>query len=979
MGPAETLQAVTNENGRFRFLSLPPSNEYVIRAELAGFKALLRENVVVSVGSEVELEMTMEMGALEEEVTVTAATPVVESKKTTVSQNVTQEVLQGLPTARDPWVILQMAPSMQMDRENIGGSESGQQSGFVAKGGDNAQSVFAMDGINITDPSAIGASPTYYDFDAFEEMNITIGSADVTVQTGGVALNLVTRRGGNKISLGGRFYYTDSYFQDNNFKDEYAEEGLVGTNRIRSIRDYGFNMGGPLIRDKAWWWMSYGVQNIQTTTVYGTPDDTLLQNYAGKINFQIIPENRLEIFGHIGNKQKWGRSASYSTPEGYNQFGKYHFGSPIFKVQDEHMFGENLFMSLTFSYADAGFNYVPGVDEDMQELSVWDITRGQYTGSYWGYRASRPVYQFKALANLFLDDVLGASHEWKAGFEWSDRTGQHFSDTPASARWQVNWDQPTLDITGDNIPDLVPGIALVEAWRVGKDHSKIGSWAAYLSDTATWGNLNVTLGFRYDHQAPRIEGFTYTSVDGDHPVYQTYYSAAARDAMSNVLPGLVLDSITPDYAWDVFSPRLGITYDIFGTGKTVAKLSFSQYGNFMGTGTADYFYPRGTGGWTDYWWLDNNSNGIVDVTELYWRTAGNYQPIQVFDEGGNIIAPVEQVEGVMWGGYDFDNPQQTSAPRYTLDDSAKSPRTSEVIFTLSHELLPDFGVAADVTYRRYDKFSWNLQWDGTNMSSIQSQNDYKQYGTIPTELGGMSTGESAGKPYYLFKEDIPYRWYRYRTARPDYYTDYMGLTIRANKRLSNRWMFNGSFTYQTQAVHYGDEGYLNPTNIWALEGQPYGEYMGGASGKVSQYVYSRWLVKLAGLYQLPWGINISGTVNAREGHVIRERFQIVDYSANPYNTSIWTYANQFGELRLPNFVNVSMRVEKVLQVADLGRIYVMFDLFNVFNSSIVNRRYQADHGSYFVQSDYFRPEPTDFRLNEILNPRVFRLGVRFQF
>jgi hypothetical protein len=265
------------------------------------------------------------------------------------------------------------------------------------------------------------------------------------------------------------------------------------------------------------------------------------------------------------------------------------------------------------------------------------------------------------------------------------------------------------------------------------------------------------------------------------------------------------------------------------------------------------------------------------------------------------------------------------------------------------------------------------------MSSIQSQNDYKQYGTIPTELGGMSTGESAGKPYYLFKEDIPYRWYRYRTARPDYYTDYMGLTIRANKRLSNRWMFNGSFTYQTQAVHYGDEGYLNPTNIWALEGQPYGEYMGGASGKVSQYVYSRWLVKLAGLYQLPWGINISGTVNAREGHVIRERFQIVDYSANPYNTSIWTYANQFGELRLPNFVNVSMRVEKVLQVADLGRIYVMFDLFNVFNSSIVNRRYQADHGSYFVQSDYFRPEPTDFRLNEILNPRVFRLGVRFQF
>ncbi len=80
----------------------------------------------------------------------------------------------------------------------------------MARGATNdAQNVWAMDGMVITDPAAIGASPTYYDFDAFEEMNITVGGADVTVQTGGIALNMVTRRGGNRVSLGGRFYLTD--------------------------------------------------------------------------------------------------------------------------------------------------------------------------------------------------------------------------------------------------------------------------------------------------------------------------------------------------------------------------------------------------------------------------------------------------------------------------------------------------------------------------------------------------------------------------------------------------------------------------------------------------------------------------------------------------------------------------------------------------------------------------------------------------
>jgi len=179
------LTSISSAEGRFRFLSLPPASDYSVKAELEGFKTEVRENIIVVVNSNVEINLTMELSTLEEQITVMAVTPVVDTKKTSVGANVTQDIMQSLPTARDPWVILAMTPSIMVDRENIGGSESGQQTGYTARGSTSgAQNVWAMDGMVITDPSAIGASPSYYDFDAFEEMNIQVCGADVTVQTG---------------------------------------------------------------------------------------------------------------------------------------------------------------------------------------------------------------------------------------------------------------------------------------------------------------------------------------------------------------------------------------------------------------------------------------------------------------------------------------------------------------------------------------------------------------------------------------------------------------------------------------------------------------------------------------------------------------------------------------------------------------------------------------------------------------------------
>lgn len=114
------MTQITSAEGKFRFLSLFPEIDYVIKMELDGFKTKIEEGIIVRVGRNTNLTLTMEMGAIEEEVTVTAVSPVVDPKKTEISQTMTYQALQSLPTSRDPWVIIQMVPFVQVNRENVG-------------------------------------------------------------------------------------------------------------------------------------------------------------------------------------------------------------------------------------------------------------------------------------------------------------------------------------------------------------------------------------------------------------------------------------------------------------------------------------------------------------------------------------------------------------------------------------------------------------------------------------------------------------------------------------------------------------------------------------------------------------------------------------------------------------------------------------------------------------------------------------------
>ncbi len=1000
---------VTDEQGIFRFPNLEPSTQYALTAELQGFKRQEKTGIIVVLGQQSKIDLTLEQGVLEEEVTVVAVTPTVDAKKTAVGKNVTQEILQSLPTSRDPWNVMQMAPAIIMDRENVGGSESGQQASYVAKGDSSSggNNVWAVDGVVVTDPAAIGASPIYWDFDAFEEMNVVTGGADVTVQTGGIALNMVTRRGGNRVTMGGRFYLTDGYFQAAYSPAMLAEKGVIGFNKINQIKDYGFNLGGPVIKDHLWLWGSYGVQDIDSLAITGGPVKPLITDYNIKMNVQVVPSNRFEALYIMGAKKFIGRSISQSFPEGYNQDSPYHFGDPIVKLQDEQMIGRDLLISAKFAFMDASFQLIPGSDPDSVKLVTYDAAKDLTTDN-WFYITTRPMYDYNLNMQYYNDKLFGASHEIKLGVEYSTRRVTTNSAMPGNIGRQFDLTWTDVDPTGTGNPQFTPGM---ENWYIYSAYNldySVKQMTAFLQDTITAGRFNFLLGVRYDHQQPYINEVASGTVT-DHVNWSKFVDPGAKAALKAFMPGTIQPYVKPNYNWDVFSPRIGITYDLFGNGKTIAKLSGSMYGDFMGTGSSSYLFT----GYGVYWaymnwyWLDGfqgfgadgspiigAKDGIQQPGEMMLPDPETYAPVPLFVGGAVnpvISDPNGAYYGVSWWG--FTPFSSTAGPsRYTVQSNATNSRTWEALATIEHELLTDFSIGLNFTYRKYNHFSWNPAYytngalgdfriAGQNV--VQNQKTYVVAGQIPATVGNVSTGAAAGKPYYLRPATFGYTPYNIHQLNTNS-EHYWGIDFVFNKRLSNRWMFDGSVSYMDQRYHYGD-GVGNPTNLWALNDQIYAPYVGGASGKINQYIFSHWMLKLEGLYQLPYDFNVSFTFNGRAGHLISHYINSFTDRRwpNTNNRNVGSvYLEQFGGLKLPSFFQLNARIEKLVKLGSTGRIYIMADVFNVFNSAIINRRYDKREGDYSINADgstIFTKYANNYAVNELLNPRIMRLGVRFQF
>jgi hypothetical protein len=968
----QPLTATTSETGSYQFPSITVGT-YNLKFELPGFKTIVQEGIQITVGFSANISPQLGVSAVQEVVTVTSETPAVDTKQTGTRQTFTLEQLQSIPSARDPWVILQQTAGIAMDRENIGGNMSGQQSNYVSRGGNPTNNKWSLDGVDITDMSATGASPAYYDFDSFQEMTINTGGVDVTQQTGGVGINLVTKSGTDRFRGSSRFFLTDKGVQANNIDDDLRRQGATSGNPIQNIKDYGFEMGGPIARGRAWVWGGFGKQTVDvgvvgfykpsaecqalktTAVALATPieavndclntDRTLLQQTNLKAEVQLFKGNRLSIFNNFNKKERNARGASdlnpieTTTPQKAvdKSFGKYLWNTgpnPTYKFGNQWVVSDRLLLDV--QYAHIGNNFTLGLQSpDLRTTQpTFVVSTGMNGRSAAESVFIRPVNSVTFNSTYFLPGFLGADHSFKVGGYWRDSNTTSINHTGgyATVRFPTAADNDCPALAAAN-PDDLTRWCHVDLTRDGYSVYDLLNNAVYVQDTITKGRTTLQLGLRYDYNRDKAMAS----------------SIVANPLGGPWLPGIDFAGADPGVAFNDFSPRLGLTYNLTGDGRTLVRANYARYFGQVGNGgVASTINPVGSTT-LRYAWSDANRNQVAEEGEIRLNAT-----------------PLNTV-----GNWTAANPANTVSAN-SVDPNLKNDTTDEVIFGVDREVGRGFAVGANYIYRKYGNFQWN---DRTNFTSA----DYATVSFTPTTgcqgADGLRTEASRCQAVTYYEPTIQQPTIITLSNVPGYERVFNGIELTGRKRLSSRWMMNTSFTYNTTDVHFNDfPGAANqasgtagtipisedPTNRVQREGGQY-DYLTTGSGIGNIYVNAKWLFKLSGLYELPFKVNVSGFYNARQGYPFEQG--ILSPSRQRGAGTVFVLLDNVGEQRLPNYHNIDFHVERPISLATL-RFVPSLDVFNLTNSNTV----QAIRGTQNAANAN--------QIQAIVAPRVVRFGVR---
>jgi len=934
-GDFGTRTTTSGPKGEFRFLSLD-NGRYRLTLGLAGFGDTVRE-VIVTTGENVNLDFVMRVAGVQETVEVLAETPLVDVKKRGTSTTMITDELQKVPNARDPWGVLKNVPGVQLDRMNIAGNENGQQANAGGKGTVEADKMWSIDGLVVTDMTATGGSPTYFDFDAFEEIAVTTGGADLQTQSGGIGINLVTKRGTNTFHGGGRFFFTHDDLQSSNLPDALVADSRLENpdgsfrdkaDNIQQIGDYGFDLGGPIVRDKLWFYGSWGKQDVRLVRLNGTADKTLLTSYNVKINWQATQDTVVSGFFFDGKKEKFGRAPGTGLLEPaeflWNQSNAYEENRPhgLWKLEVAQTFSPSFFVSAKAAYYNNGFGLFAMGDNSY----TYDYDQGEMLGNYLNYFPVRPQKAVNVDGNYFFDG-LGGNNELKFGF------GYRETSTSTTTHYGGNQLVGVINSADDKLA------------RVHRDGSA-GALGKYLSvyagDVFTKGRLSLNLGVRLDQQKAK-------NTAGDAP---------ANASFPNVVP-TVSYAGDSDYPidWKNLSPRVGLSYALGDSRRTVARASYARYANQLQFKDVQLENPVAPG-FLAYSWNDLNGDRFVQPDEVL---------LDQYQYNYNI---------------DPANPGGAGQTPNRIDRDYGASHTDELVLGIDHELHPNFAAGVAYTYRHISNLPYRPRLGGACGNPPTAANCRIVEPNEYTRGDAITVGGSTVFPYLPDADLVDAGGGgRLLTNQPGYIQNFNGLELTLTKRLSNKWMGRVAFSYnlfkqsydtpipvqggagvQGRAVPGNADGNPTPTEVNSLTSDFVSAKSGG-SGRATFYTTPRWQIYANALVQLPLGLELSGAVFGREGQAVPE--YIIGSGGRDGNLNILA-TTAIDARRYDNVWDFDLRLAKVVKAGPTA-ITFSAEAFNIFNSGTVLQVFRR------VDSSSFN------RIDEILSPRILRFGARVSF
>lgn len=938
----QAINGVTDSSGVYRIPGLA-AGTYTVTTTLAGFQTVVRQDVVLNQGQTVTLDIPMKVSALSESVTVTGETPVVDTKSVGANASIDKNLIDGTPGGRDIWNMLEYkAPGVVVESPDVGGNQGGLQRSMSARGSPNAQNTQLLNGVNVNDPAAQGFAMSYYIPTVMENVEVSTGSQDISVGTGGILINMVTKSGTNKFGGSVLQTYQGEKTQADNIDAGLKAAGIrPNANATDIITNSNFQAGGPLLRNKLFY---FGSGNYQAThvAVVGFPavvpysfvptplgntsdkDTTDILAGEGKITYQLSGNNRFEGYLSKQRYDKPNRGASNLNTQESNSKELDTF--VITQLAYNRVMSSRMFLDAKVSY---NYTHFPLYQKtDLQPLA--DNTSGvQYRNRTNTAIMFRRRQQVIANLHYYLPQLLGGRHEFKVGFD----NGFTPEDVDTIRADDVNL---TVLSSGN------PAVARPNTVSIFNSplhvRRAVMTTAVYGQDAYSVGRLTVFGGLRWE----RIEGYL--------PAQETPDSQYFPDGL--VFRGVTINGVVRDYTvrkkfdeirqdplWHNFAPRVSATFDLKGNGKSVVKASWGSYLDQINTGTPP------------------NPNANINQVYAWNDVNGDF----IFQRGGAAWT------GLNYEGGEFGALQATNNLAVAVfDKSVRRPRRQESTISFDREVFP--GVLASVAYFHTREIDPQGQVD-QNIDQWPSLFT-KVTLTDPGRDGVLGTGDD--RPIEIYNQNQTGTVTSPVTKNNDLLAQrYNGFDFTMTKRYSKGWQLLAGYTFSSTRI--------DATSV-ATPNNAFVNAAGENGGRRHNF-------KASGSYDLPYGILFGFGFRLNSGLPVTRTWAIPSCSATVLTNcvrqaSITVNAEPRGSVLLPVLHTLDLRAGKRLRF-DRRELELSFDLYNATNAnttfavrtttSLSSIRPAGDPTAPTQQIASFL-SPTS-----VLAPRVGRFNITFRF
>lgn len=589
LGGVQSL--VTDARGQYRVVDLRPGT-YTISCSLPGFQSVRFEDVVLRASFTATINVEMPTASVEETITVSGASPLVDIRTNVSERSIDQALLEGVPTARGIFAVAALVPGMTTNIPDVGGSETHQLTRLSVHGSEDRDLSFNSDGLDITGNNGNGGiGVTYYNQALQEEVSVQSKALPAEIGGGGIFLNMISKDGGNQFRGTAFLSYTGGSLQSNNVSDNQRALGMTDPARVDSLLDFNPTFGGPIVRDRLWFIGSYRYwRNNRLEANTYNPDRTqaldrqLLVNYSGKISAKLNDSNRLGFLVDWNKKyreERRDRTSLYQfiSPEASKWQRQ---GGPIGNARWTSTLRDDLLFEAGFSFNRISWFTRAQPSVDPLALPRLDLSLSLLEGRV-ETELDRDIPQNRTLSafTTWYPSWMG-SHALRAGVQYNN--APYFNRNKTGG----------LDLTGrfrNGVPDSVT------VWNTPVEaRIRIEDLSVFVQDSWTIKDrFTLNLGTRFERYVGSIDA----------------QSAPA----GTFAPERRFERITDVPHWNTIVPRLAAVYDLTGSGRTALKANASKYMQKQGASFMNQVNPLRLNSEVRTW-TDTNGDRFPQVGEI---------------------------------------------------------------------------------------------------------------------------------------------------------------------------------------------------------------------------------------------------------------------------------------------------------------------------------------------------------------------------